>query len=148
MSIRRRKSWEVGIGHIPLTTALTRSTARMTSVLWRCWLGVRKSMRPVKTDWWGVGVVICLERGADCLHMVQLMPLLSPNPIISCLIEIQTGFTFLVLAYPGCPGTEAVKRVCVDVLLNIIVIINRLPRYAKYKMQQVVIDVSWSVCVC
>jgi len=95
-------------------------------------------------------VVICLERGADCLHMVQLMPLLSPNPIISCLIEIQTGFTFLVLAYPGCPGTEAVKRVCVcvDVLLNIIVIINRLPRYAKYKMQQVVIDVSWSVCVC
>jgi len=25
-------------------------------------------------------VVICLERGADCLHMVQLMPLLSPNP--------------------------------------------------------------------
>jgi len=38
--------------------------------------------------------------------------------------------------------------VCVDVLLNIIVIINRLPRYAKYKMQQVVIDVSWSVCVC
>jgi len=27
-----------------------------------------------KTDWWGAGVVICLERGAD-LHMVQLMPL-------------------------------------------------------------------------
>jgi len=23
----------------------------------------------------GVGVVICLEQGADCLHMVQLMPL-------------------------------------------------------------------------
>ena len=28
-----------------------------------------------KIKWWGVGVVICLERGADCLHMVQLMPL-------------------------------------------------------------------------
>ena len=27
-----------------------------------------------KTEWWGAGVVICLERGAD-LHMVQLMPL-------------------------------------------------------------------------
>ena len=26
----------------------------------------------------------------------------SPNPIISCLIQIQTGFTFLVPAYPGC----------------------------------------------
>jgi len=29
-------------------------------------------------------VVICL--GADCLHMVRLMPLPSPNPVISCLI--------------------------------------------------------------
>ena len=26
-------------------------------------LGVRKSIRPVKIDWWGVGVVICLEWG-------------------------------------------------------------------------------------
>jgi len=34
----------------------------------------------------GVGVVICLERGADCLHTVQLMPLPSQNPIISCFI--------------------------------------------------------------
>ena len=35
----------------------------------------------------------------------------SQNPIISCLIEIQTRFTFLVPAYPGCPGKKAVKRV-------------------------------------
>jgi len=27
-----------------------------------------------KTEWWGAGVGICLERGAD-LHMAQLMPL-------------------------------------------------------------------------
>jgi len=27
-----------------------------------------------KLEWWGAGVVICLERGAD-LHMAQLMPL-------------------------------------------------------------------------
>ena len=27
-----------------------------------------------KTEWWGAGVVICLERGAD-LHTAQLMPL-------------------------------------------------------------------------
>ena len=27
----------------------------------------------------------------------------SQNPIISCLIHIQTGITFLVPAYPGCP---------------------------------------------
>ena len=44
-------------------------------MLWHCWLGVRKSIRPVTIEWWGVGVVICLEQGADCLHMVQLMPL-------------------------------------------------------------------------
>jgi len=33
----------------------------------------------------------------------------SQNPIISCLTEIQTGFTFRVPAYPGCHGKEAVK---------------------------------------
>ena len=27
-----------------------------------------------KTEWWGAGVVICLDRGAD-LHMAQVMPL-------------------------------------------------------------------------
>ena len=27
-----------------------------------------------RTEWWGVGVLICLERGTD-LHMAQLMPL-------------------------------------------------------------------------
>jgi len=31
------------------------------------WLGGRKSIRPVKTEWWGAGMVISLERGAD-LH--------------------------------------------------------------------------------
>jgi len=25
------------------------------SVLWHCWLGVRKGIRPVKTEWWGAG---------------------------------------------------------------------------------------------
>jgi len=33
-----------------------------------------KGIRPVKTEWWGTGVVICLEQGADDLHMVQLIP--------------------------------------------------------------------------
>ena len=56
-------------------------------------------------------MVICLERGAD-LHMAQLMPL----PLtVSCSSKIQIGFTFLVPAYPGCPGKEAVKWLCVCV---------------------------------
>jgi len=33
------------------------------------------------------------------------------QPIISCFIKILIGLTVLVLAYPGCPGKEAVKRV-------------------------------------
>ena len=58
-----------------------------------------------KTEWWGTGMVICLERGAD-LHMAQLMPL----PLtVCCCSKIQIGFTFLVPAYPGCPGKEAIK---------------------------------------
>ena len=33
----------------------------LLSVLWRCWLGGRKGIRPVKTERWGAdGVVICL----------------------------------------------------------------------------------------
>jgi len=44
-----------------------------------------------KTEQWGAGVVICLERGAD-LHMSQLMPL----PLtVSCFSKIQISFTFL-----------------------------------------------------
>ena len=79
------------------------------TVLWRCWLGGRKGTRPVKTEWWGAGVVICLERGAD-LHTAQLMPL---PPTVSCFSKIQTGFTFLVPAHLGSPGQRAVKWVCV-----------------------------------
>jgi len=61
------------------------------SVLWRCWLGGRKGVRPVqKTEWWGAGMVICLERDAD-LHMAQLMPL----PLtVSCFNKIQIGLPF------------------------------------------------------
>ena len=81
----------------------------LPSVLWRCWLGGRKGIRPVKTERWGADVVICLEQGAD-LHMAQLMPL----PLtVSFSSKIQIGFTFLVPAHPGSPGKRAVKRVCV-----------------------------------
>jgi len=62
-----------------------------------------------KLQWWGTGVVIFLEQGAN-MHMAQLMPL----PLtISCFSKIQIGFTFLVPADPGSPGQRAVKRVCV-----------------------------------
>jgi len=47
----------------------------------------RQEGHPVckKTEWWGAGVVVCLELGAD-LHMAQLMPL----PLgVSCSSKIQ-----------------------------------------------------------
>jgi len=64
-------------------------------------------------EWWGAGVVVCLERGAD-LHMAQLMPL----PLtVSCFSKILIGFTFQVPAHLGSPGKRAVKRMCVCVIL-------------------------------
>ena len=64
-----------------------------------------------KTEWWGAGVVVCLQQGAD-LHMAQLMPL----PLtVSCFSKIQIGFTFLVPAHLCSPRKRAVKRVCVCV---------------------------------
>ena len=74
----------------------------------------RQGVHPVckKTEWWGAGMVICLERGAD-LHMAQLMPL----PLtVSYFSRIQIGFSFLVPAHLGSLGPKAIKRVCVCVL--------------------------------
>jgi len=54
------------------------------------------------SEWWGAGVVICVERNAD-LHTAQVMPL----PLtVSCCSKIEIGFTFLVVvpAHPGSPG--------------------------------------------
>jgi len=82
------------------------------SVLWHCWLGGTKGIRPVKTEWWCAGLVIYLERAAD-LHTAHLMLLLLT---VSCSSKIQIGFTLLVPAYPGSPGQRAVKRACMCVI--------------------------------
>jgi len=84
------------------------------SVLWRCWLGGRKGIRPVKN--WVVSCWCGYLSGARCrLAHAQLMPLLLT---ISCSSKIQIGFTFLVPAHPGSPGQRAVKRVCVCVVVQ------------------------------
>jgi len=75
----------------------------------------RQEERPAckKTEWWGAGVIICLERGAD-LHVAQMTPL----PVtVSCFSKIEIGFTSLVQAHPGSPGQRAVKLVCVLIIL-------------------------------
>jgi len=75
-------------------------------LLWHCWLIIRKSIWPVKFSdeaWlsvWSEVQMICVWSSWCHCH-----------PIISCIIKLQTGLTFLVPAYPGCPRKEAVKRV-------------------------------------
>ena len=82
-----------------------------------------------KTERWGAGMVICLERGAD-LHMAQLMPL----PLtVSCFSKIQIGFTFLVPAHPGGTGQRAAKRVCVCVCVCVSTVSgDRCVCYARF----------------
>ena len=48
-------------------------------------------------------MVICLERGANDLHMVQLMPLPPHHLLLQQNLE---WFILLILAYPGCPGKK------------------------------------------
>jgi len=55
-------------------------------------------------------MVISLYQVANNLHTVQLM---SCHLTVPCFIKIHTGLTLLVLAYPGCPGKEATKRMSV-----------------------------------
>ena len=75
-----------------------------------------------KTVWWGAGVVICLEQGAD-LHMALLMPL----PLtVSCFSKIQIGFTFLVVAHPGSPGQRAIKLVCACYSVYMVIIFLKI----------------------
>ena len=66
-------------------------------------------------EWWGADMVICLERGADDLHMVQLMPL-PPHHLL--LLQNPEWFILLVTAYPDCPEKKAIKWLCMCVSLS------------------------------
>ena len=82
------------------------------------------------TKWWGAGMAICLEQGAD-LHMAQLMPL---TLTVSCFSKIQIGCTFLVVAHLGSPGKRAIKRVCVGVCV-ITLLIFFIFRHFRSRLQ-------------
>ena len=82
---------------------------RMHSVLWHCWLGGRKGIRPVKN--WVVGCWRGYLSGARCrLAYGPVMPL----PLtVSCFSKIQIGFTFLVPAHPGIVPNKGPLNGCV-----------------------------------
>jgi len=82
----------------------------MPSLLWRCWLGGRKGIRPVKN--WVVGYWHGYMSGARCrLAYCHSLPL-------ACFSKIQIGFTFLVLAHTGSPGQRPLNG-CVLCVCNI-----------------------------
>jgi len=88
-----------------------------------------------KNEWWGAGVVVCLEQGAD-LYMAQLMPL----PLtVSCFSKIQIGFTFLVPAHLGSPGKGAFERVCV---LDFYRLVSHKYQYNTFQMKRSLFLVS------
>ena len=78
-------------------------TLHLLSVLWRCWLGVRKSIRPVKN--WVVGCWHGYLSAARCRlaygHSLSLASVKSTIP---------HWFYFSGTAHLGSPGKRAVKR--------------------------------------
>ena len=91
----------------------------LPSVLWRCWLGGRKGIRPVKNwvVWYWRGYLSGARLQDADLHIAQLMPL----PLtFSCFSKIQIGFTFLVPAHPGSPRQRPLNGcVCVCTELHL-----------------------------
>ena len=57
--------------------------------------------------WWGAGMFVWSEVKMICV----LSSWCHCHPITSCFVKIQLDLTFLVLAYPGCPRRDAIKRV-------------------------------------
>ena len=76
------------------------------SVLWQCWLGGRKGIRPVKKLSGGVlAWLSVLSELQTCIW-----PSWCHCHSLSCFSKIQIGFTFLLPAHPGRPGQRAIKR--------------------------------------
>jgi len=76
-----------------LVKLLTNKVVRgnlMPSLFSHCWMGIKKSIRPVKNWVMDTGVVICLECGANDLHMVQYATATS-----SSLTSVQCRMVYL-----------------------------------------------------
>ena len=91
-------------------------TTVVSSMLWRCWLGCRKGIRPAKklSGW-------ILAWLSDWSEVQTCMAKRMPLPLtVFCFSKIQIGFTSLVPAHPGSPGQRAVKQVCVCVCVCVL----------------------------
>jgi len=63
----------------------------LPSVLWRCWLGSRKGIQPVKTSG---QVLMWLSVGSELQIMCIWSSWCHCHPIIFCFIKIQNGLSF------------------------------------------------------
>ena len=82
------------------------------SVLWRCWLGGRKGIRPVKNL---SGVVLAWLSVWSELQTCIWPSWCHCHSLSLASVKSRLVFSFLVPAHPGSPGQRAVKRVCVCV---------------------------------
>ena len=87
------------------------------SVHWRCWLGGRKGIRPVKN--WVVGCWHGYLSGVRCRFACGPADATATHYLL--LQQIQIGFTFLVPAYPGSPGQNLESRKIVVVVIVVVV---------------------------
>ena len=79
-------------------------------------------------------MVVCLERGADCLHTVQLMPLHPKTP--SSLASLKPDWICLSSRPTGLPRLSrqhAVKRVYVCITLK-----AKIYRVIEIKLNQLI----------
>jgi len=96
--------------------------AYVPSVLWCCWLGGRKGIRPVKTERWGAGVVICLSEVQTCIWPSWCQ---CHSPSL-CFSKIQIGFTSLYRLNRVVPDKGPLNG-CVCVTYLLIVSARRSP---------------------
>ena len=83
-------------------------TNYLPSVLWHCWLGSRKGIRPVKNS--VVGCWHGMEQGAD-LHIAQVKPLpLTISYSSKSRLVLPEWFCFSGAGLPGMSWKKAIKR--------------------------------------
>ena len=98
------------------------------SVPSHCCLGIRKSIRPVKFEWWGVSMVISLEqldivciwscRCHCCLEPCCLLPCYNPewffpfwDHLMQLVLENRHTHIRLTTLCPGLPGWARTRKV-------------------------------------
>ena len=105
----------------PLNGCVLSTVSSVPSVLWQCWLGGRKGIRPVKKLSSGVLVWLSVWREVQtCIRPSWC----HCHSLSLASVKSRFGFAFLVPAHLGSPEQRAVKRVCVCVCACVCVFLS------------------------